>query len=211
MVILILALFLFSLPLLPSRAHASACPLNNNANTVEGCVHNSDNGASVSGLYVYIIDCGGFQTQDYSITDTNGYFSLHTTQFNGTPCINPLASYAVSVNGVTPVTASIGCYEPNCNIVGQSADNSAWGQWAGDVSTDSNGHGSATIQLTPGRQVIVPAASLYSNSALATLNYEMQTSYSISHTIGVNVDTASVGYTSKFGMTYSSIFSVAPV
>jgi hypothetical protein len=208
--ILILALSPGSIPMLPQSAHAFTCPTSAASNKIEGCVVNSDTGNPVSGLIVVIITCGGYQSTADVTTDSNGHFSF---QGNSLPiCIKPSSAYPVSVNGVTPVTSTNGCYPLSspCNVVGVAAYDLTWGQWAGDVQTDSTGYGSVVIRLDPARQVIVPAASLYSNTQFGTLNYEMQQSYSISHTIGVQVGGASGSYRQSVDMTYTQAFTVPP-
>ncbi len=175
--ILILAVSLLSVPILPRPAHASSCPLNNANYEIEGCVVNIANGNPVSGLNVYVIECGGFEITVDTTTDSNGYFSFQPINTN---CINPYQAYPVSVNGVTPMTWVTGCYVPNCNVLGQAADNPAWGQWVGDVTTNGNGHQSITIQLDQGAVRNVPVAALYSNTGFASLTFSSTTSTSAS-------------------------------
>jgi hypothetical protein len=100
----ILAVVCFSIisviPELVSTVHASACPTGQAQNKIEGCVYNTDTSNPVPGLFVFIVSCGGFETTQYTTTDSNGYFAF---QGNALPlCIQANNAYPVSVNGVTP-------------------------------------------------------------------------------------------------------------
>jgi hypothetical protein len=181
-------------------------------------VVNRDTGSPVSGLYVYIIDtCGSTQRTDYAITNSSGYFSFHPTQINGTPCINLNLKYVVSVNGVTRVTTGLGCSVPNCNVLGQAADNPAWSQWAGDVSTDPNGHGSVVVEDSPARTVNVLASALFSNTQFAAMGFSKTSGQTVSQTVGIQVSIGGAsniqaGYQYNPSYTFSSTngFGVNP-
>ena len=205
--------FISAIPMFAPTVHAFTCPLTGGSHKIEGCVVSSDNTSSpVSGLYVFIIECGGFTQTDWTITDGNGYFSF--TQLNNN-CINPGQSYVVSVNGVTPITWVTGCYVPSpCAVLGQNAYDLTWSQWAGDVQADyNNAYASITIPLAPGRQVMVPVSALYSNTPLASLSYTMSSSQTHSTTIGWSIGggtTVQGSYTTSVTTTFSQTFNNAP-
>src|SRR5437870_3687830 len=181
MLILIVVLSLLSVRMLPSPAHGFSCPTSYASNKVDGCVISSSTGNPVSGLWAFIVDCGNFEILDSFTTNTNGYFSFQTQQGNGSPCILPNQAYPVSVNGLTPISSTC------CDVVGVQAYDPTWGQWAGDVQTDGNGYGSVVIQLDPAQIVNVPAAVLYSNTPLASMDYSMSTSSGSGISIGVSL------------------------
>jgi len=205
--ILILVLSVLSVPILPSPARAFSCPTSHGQLKIDGCVVNGDTGNSVSGLIVFIISCGIYQKIADVTTDSNGYFSFQSD--SNTICIGTSSAYLVTVNGVAPIAGCNPLPQP-CDLLGSAAYDLTWGQWAGDVQTDSSGYGSKVIQLTPARTVIVPAASLYSNTQFVTLDYEMQATYSVSHSISIQVSGASVSFDQSFGMTYTQAFTVPP-
>jgi len=177
MVILILGISLLSVPMVSRPAHASSCNLTYANNTVEGCIVNADDLTAVTGQNVYLVACT-YNTTWSTTADSNGYFSFSPTHINGTPCIVPNLAPPLTVNGVTTLSSNP-CYFSQCNVVGYTADNPLWGQWAGDVPvTDSNGHSSLTIYLSPAQQALIPFAALYSNTQFASLSYQMSTSHS---------------------------------
>src|SRR2546427_6945357 len=215
MLILILGLsLLLSVPILPLPAHGFSCPTSAASNKLEGCVVNSDTGNPVSGLVVVIITCGNYQSTADVTTDSNGHFSF---QGNGLPiCISPSSAFPVSVNGVTPITWVDGCYPlPSpCPVLGVSAYDPTWGQWAGDIYTDGNGYASVVISLTPARQVVVPASTLYSNTQFASLSFQMAQTTGASNSIGVGVSingapSVQTTYSYSVSMTSTNQFSVS--
>jgi len=212
-----LAISFISIPTISRPAHAFSCPLSSTNHKIEGCVVNGDTGSPVPSLYVYVIDCGGFQLTDYAITDSNGHFSFQTTLADGTPCINPNSAYVVSVNGVTQVTWADGCNVPNCNVLSKAADNPTWSQWAGDVSTDGNGYGSVVIQDSPARTVNVLASSLFSNTQFAAMAFSKTQGQTVSQTVGIQASIGGAsniqaGYQNSPSYTFSSAngFAVNP-
>jgi len=204
--ILILASSFVSFHAFTSTVHASSCSFNNYSYEVEGCLVDTSN-SPVSGLNVYLIySCPSIMTA-YMTTDSNGYFSFQPTQINGNSCLAPKA-YPVSVNGVTTITKS-SCYVPSCNLLGQVADNPAWGQWVGDVTLGQDGytvHVSVTIQVQPATIINVPVAALYSDNRFAELTFSSTTTTSISASfsggVGVTYGYSST-YTNSFQTTYA--------
>ena len=172
------SLIFATLPVMTPRAHAgfNCSNYEHYANsTVEGCVVDSSTAQPISGIYVYVLSCGGFALTAYTTTDNNGHFL-----FTGTSppiclsggSIDPV----VTVNGVTTFPDS------GPNVLGRSADNPAWGQWASDVTNfDGNGYGTVFVQLDEAAIRNVPVAGLYSNTGFATLSYSTTTSTSVSY------------------------------
>lgn len=210
--VMAVALSFVFLPTLTQQAHASTCSTPT-LNTIEGCVFNSDTGTPASGLGVYVVACIGSDTH-YATTDGSGHFSFQPHLGNGAPCIVANSAYVVSINGVNGYTQEGRCTTvPHCNGLGSSADDPAWSQWVGDVSTDSNGYGSVSIQVTPARQVVVPAASLYSDTQFAQLDFLSSQTHSVSTGISVSIGGASsvqAGFSSTFSFTSSSGFTDLP-
>ena len=182
-IVLLFALSLISLSLPPTQirlVHGVSCPTTGAYGTIEGCVVNYDTGSPVSGLSVWLVACP--KVTFPATTDSNGYFSFQPRFGNGSTCLGPNTWYTVSVNGVT--TVSWTC----CDVLGQGWDLPNWGQWVGDVQTDGSYHASTgIIQLDPARQVLVPAATLFTNTQFASLGFSMASSKDTGNTVGVSV------------------------
>ena len=86
------------------------------------------------------------------------------------------------------------------------------GQWAGYVVTDSTGWAQVYPHLQPAAVVNVPAAAIFSNTKYATVSYEMQSTYTVSHslTFSVSITGISWGYQPSTTATYGMIFTVKP-
>jgi hypothetical protein len=138
---------------------------------------------------IYTDDIGCFQFQ------TGAYYPGQTSLV-----IMPNIRYEITVNGGW--LSDMGGWIPD----------PAWGQWAGYVVTDSTGWAQVYPRLQPAAVVNVPAAALFSNTKYATVSYEMQSTYTVSHSLTFSVPTAgiTVGYQQSTTATYGMIFTVKP-
>jgi hypothetical protein len=84
------------------------------------------------------------------------------------------------------------------NEMGGWIPDPSWGQWAGYVVTDDTCWAQVYPRLQPAAVVNVPAAAIFSNTKYATVSYEMQSTYTVSHSLTFSVPTAgiTVGYQS---------------
>jgi len=88
--------------------------------------------------------------------------------------------------------------------LGVSCDNPAWGQWSGNLTTDSNAYGTTFVQLSPAAVANVTFAALYSNTKFATLYYGMGSSSDFYHTLSFGVLNSGIseGYSSSQSQSY---------
>lgn len=127
-------------------------------NTIEGIVYGYSTGSNAAGITVNL----SYGTSLVAIqADSRGYFQFYTgIGFPDQPIIliQPNTQYRITVNG--------GSY----GEMGGWIPDPTWGQWAGNVITDSNGWAGKHIPLQPAAIVYVPAAAIFSNTRYATVS-----------------------------------------
>ncbi len=181
-----------------------SCSASGSSNEIEGCVYRPD-GIAIPGVPVYIISTG-FYIENSTVTDSNGHFVFQTNSCpqSGPNCvvINPGVSYPITING-------------HENTLGVTPDNPNHGQWGVVVQTNSYAYAYVQAMLEYTNEVLVPTASLFSNTKYATYpglyyTYQTQHSYSFDHTLSFGIDNVGVGlgYTTTTTIADSSTYGV---
>ncbi len=160
--------------------------------TIEGVVHDSNTGAPVQGINVYLY----LTVVQSRITSSAGYF-----KFDGLP-IDPHSQYLLTVNGLDSqlgVTWQDGIY---------------YGQKAVLVRTDKDAYACLSIALQHFNIVEVPTAAMFSNTKYAMLSFEMTGTMTVQHSMSFSVSSpvgASSGYTTSTSMTSIATFTTPPL
>ena len=187
-------------------------------NTIYGYVYTYASPASqevpIVGVSVYLVWDYCFPVQGPILYNTTtgpgGYFIFNESDmYEGAPLpIYAHTTYFVDVNGwynyqSNPITS-----------LGVTCDYPAWGQWSGNVTTDSNGCGVTSVQLNAAAVTNVTFAALYSNTKFATLSYGTGSSSTFYHTLsfGVLNSGISAGYSaSQSGSFTASVTGVESI